>query len=977
MGVSLEIWRSRIGSYNCCGSNSALSSLSMSFPPVLQAFYFLILLILLIIGNIELNPGPNMNLKKCNLCNFEAVSVDQHLKHQRFHEANFNHKFVCPFESCLLVFTSFPNVNAHVSHHGSRRDAVVDPATPSRPELQCAICNQCFASLKLLITHLMEHSKNGAAVSCPLSNECNITRSFATVSQFRPHISHHHPGWKEDSVPMQFVAHQLGNEERQAEDSSEVHQPEDSVHPSENIEMEDESYWETDEESDSDSELAFQITDDEFENDLVVRHLAKFYAMLEGKLLISGESVQKISKYMAFLSEVLQAKLKVKLVKHLKDLKIDDNDVSMVLNDILSNDVLYNTHHRTGLQDNLSSNFLRKKYFKENLDYVEHVEDNLNRVDPTDRSNTVMYVPIKETLKLMLQDPSVQAEIESSFNLEADPNVIKDYTDGTVFKGRDVPKKRIDIFIFQDAFNCANVLGSAKRKYKMCGVYMTLGNFKPFRRSRLRAKRLISIIDDKIFSNVEKGIKKAFRLLVKDLKVLEQNGIMYKDELLPVRLQFILGDNLGQHEVGGFMGGFSAEYFCRYCMMTMTKYNQDKQHRRPTFRTAKIRTKERYQKALRKLARTSAYSYKGVKYNSAFNELDYFHVSDPGMPCCLGHDLFIGGVVDCDMASMISYFVSEGFFSYDYINRSIRAFKCKGGDTGNKPAPLIEGKKKTGGHAVQNWTLLRLLPFLVGEKVDVTDKVWKLYLLLKHICQLACSPALSLNQINELGELIKKYMKRRYCLANNYKPKHHFFSHLAQFWKWFGPPIHLWTLGFEQFHRFFKRVTRTCNCYINVPFTLVTKHQLYQAYLNTGTMFSSVPILDKPFPLTIEDQTEEYKPLLENAGFQEGCYTAKKITLNDMEYQLKNWLLLGNVPGEDSIFVGRILLMVCDQSQKCHVILKKEKAQFRPEYGLYSILDKQSELTLTKLDELENPCPASAYKFNGKLSFSLKSSFVQ
>lgn len=412
-------------------------------------------------------------------------------------------------------------------------------------------------------------------------------------------------------------------------------------------------------------------------------------------------------------------------------------------------------------------------------------------------------------------------------------------------------------------------------------------------------------------------------------------------------------------------------------MMTSTKYHEDKQHRRPTFRTAKCRTKAKYQKALRKLAKSNKYSYKGIKYDSAFNKLDHFHVSDPGMPCCIGHDLFIGGVVDYDLASMIAYFVGKGFFSYDDINRRIHAFKCKGGDSGNKPAQLIDGKKKAGGHAVQNWTLLRLLPFLVGDKIDVEDPVWKLYLLLKCICQLACAPALSLNQIDRLDELIKKYLKKRKCLPNSYKPKYHFFSHLSQIWKWFGPPIHLWTLGFEQFHRFFKRVTRNCNCYINVPFTLVTKHQLHQAYLSTGTMFSSEPILDKPFPLATEDYTEQYKQLLETAGLQQGCYTSKKITLNDMEYRLKNWLLLGNVPGEDSVFVGKIMLMVCDRNQKCHVILKKKKAQLRPEYGLYTIFDKQSELTIMNLDDLENPCPTGAYKFGEKLSFSLKNSFVQ
>jgi len=127
----------------------------------------------------------------------------------------------------------------------------------------------------------------------------------------------------------------------------EQHQP-DGNDQTDDINFDDaEGYWETDEEDDDDDfEISFQSTDHEFENDQIVTSLSKFYAMLEGKLFIPSTSVQKISKYLTFLSEVLQVKLKARLLKHLKDLKIDDNDILLVLNDILTNDVLYNTHHK-------------------------------------------------------------------------------------------------------------------------------------------------------------------------------------------------------------------------------------------------------------------------------------------------------------------------------------------------------------------------------------------------------------------------------------------------------------------------------------------------------------------------------------------------------------------------------------------------------------------------------------------------------
>jgi len=167
MGVSVEVWRSRIGTYNRSGLRPSFSM--MLFPPLLQVFHFLILLMLLVIGNVELNPGPNLDLKKCKLCTFQAISISQHLKH---HEGNFNYIYECPFEYCLLTFKSFPNLDAHVSHHGAPRDAVVSDAIPLLPELQFVLCSQCFTSTKVLVKHMMDHSKVGTAVSCPLSNEC-------------------------------------------------------------------------------------------------------------------------------------------------------------------------------------------------------------------------------------------------------------------------------------------------------------------------------------------------------------------------------------------------------------------------------------------------------------------------------------------------------------------------------------------------------------------------------------------------------------------------------------------------------------------------------------------------------------------------------------------------------------------------------------------------------------------------------------
>ena len=64
--------------------------------------------------------------------------------------------------------------------------------------------------------------------------------------------------------------------------------------------------------------------------------------------------------------------------------------------------------------------------------------------------------------------------------------------------------------------------------------------------------------------------------------------------------------------------------------------------------------------------RTRAFSsseghVEGIKFSSVFNELKFFHVALPGLPPCLGHDVF-EGVVQYDLQLYINYFVAHKWF---------------------------------------------------------------------------------------------------------------------------------------------------------------------------------------------------------------------------------------------------------------------------------------------------------------------------
>lgn len=45
-------------------------------------------------------------------------------------------------------------------------------------------------------------------------------------------------------------------------------------------------------------------------------------------------------------------------------------------------------------------------------------------------------------------------------------------------------------------------------------------------------------------------------------------------------------------------------------------------------------------------------------------------------------------------------------------------FQCLGNDRNEKPLEAVAGGGKLGGNAVLNWCCLRLLPLLIGDKID-------------------------------------------------------------------------------------------------------------------------------------------------------------------------------------------------------------------------------------------------------------------
>lgn len=161
------------------------------------------------------------------------------------------------------------------------------------------------------------------------------------------------------------------------------------------------------------------------------------------------------------------------------------------------------------------------------------------------------------------------------------------------------------------------------------------------------------------------GYAQLFSEMLEDLNDLEENGICADFKTVKAALYCITGDNLGSHSIGRFKENFSrTNYFYRYCEITRSEFqNNDPNVCGPQ------RMPEAYDLAVNDLTSEDGEDDKGIKVNSVFNALKSFHVCQPGLPPCLGHDIF-EGILSNDLALYLKYFIKKKkWFTYKLLNR--------------------------------------------------------------------------------------------------------------------------------------------------------------------------------------------------------------------------------------------------------------------------------------------------------------------
>lgn len=952
MGVSVEQWRASIGLFaNRKLTNPSNVKGASVFSTLLMRLCSAVLVILLIIGGVELNPGPF----PCKLCSAVPETIASSIRHQRIHSLSRNFKFNCPVQSCLFDTTSYGSLKFHVSMF-HRQFAHRNPAaTESIVCLHREAENCMFSTTSLweLVQHLCKHLQENVRIECPIEG-CLFSRDFKSESTFRVHLSQYHKDWKAEGCPKQRFKVSVEDyapitEAAVAdayEDTMEEHNPTDEQLPI----------------------FEESLNSDLLNDELMYDTIAKFYLNLYAVDVLPASLIQRICHDLAFLSDVVQGRLNLLLHSELEKLGVEEDKRRNICHNLKLADPMYTTHHKAAPGPSLTSDFLRKNYFKTNFGYLPPVEVNLNEEDITS-DEKYQYISPTATLTKLLEDPSIQKEIDASFVRQPeDETIISDYTSGAQFLSEDHSPRELHLFVYQDAVNIVmNALGSAKNKFKSLNMYFTLGNFRPHIRARVDTKYPVMMVRESIFKAV--GPFKCFQRVIDEFKKLETEGIFYKGcEKIKVCVQYILGDNLGQHTIGGFIEAFSAQYFCRFCPITKALFREDPAHTEPR------RSIEDYEECVQE-ARITGEHCRGVKNESPFNALKHIHATSHLVPC-LAHDLF-EGVVSWDLAGIIRHFVKKKkYFTYKLLNRRIKQFQCLCGDSPNKPACVLNSGKKLGGHAVQNWTLLRLLPFIIGDKIeDHEDSGWRLYLQLKELCEYFTAPSLKKTDIAYLKDvLLPLYFYRRSKVLSRklypLKPKHHFMSEYPRLILLYGTLLYFWTLSYEQKHKFFKQVMRMSKNFINPEKTCAVRAQLnfccssYELMIPEGfTEFQSKY-------LNMSDFESGVSQFLEGLNLEQDWRSCKGIVFNRLDYRVNDLLILSR----EGINVRTAFIkVIATRSNSVYFLLEVHEARKRQDEGIFYIPIRPSGRFLWKsASDLQHPVTQPVYVHNNRQCFSLK-----
>lgn len=846
----------------------------------------------------------------CEICKLNFENINKYHKHLRRHKL-LSGNFKCNFSNCSKSFPSYSTYIIHYYRKHKIDSNICELSSTQDNSFSCEICNLKLSERRKLVSHICQHMRICGTAKCPF-----CPKHFRNENSFKSHVARSHT-IKKNINPMESIQ----------TPQNEIIENNPCVEPNTEVINSTETNSTNFSLSNSLNILAFKLKYVHYLPETTLQIITSYFSEI-------------ISNTQNEINKTFEERLRQNISNELF------SELSSEINSILKTNDRNTTYTR--LQNSLNSN-----------DYIPPKTINLG-LDNDHAECSFQYIPICDTIPKLINNMPQLENISCKRNLNTSYQY-SDFYDGVNYRNNSFFQSdcRLEIILYMDSFNVAQPLGAAKSKYKIAAIYYTLGNIPRPQRFKLENMQLALLC---LESNIKKfGIENILKKLVDDLIKIEIEGIDIKFNSSEIRnikgsLVFIIADNLGSHQIGGFTENFStSKYFCRTCKINLDDFSESHRNR------AEIRNNESYIFDGNNIDGETF----GIKHISIFNNLNYFKICQPGLPPCIAHDLY-EGIIAKDLNMYIQYFVSQNWFSFYTLNRRFKQIQKKLKLSTTFPLLNSKSKKLTGG-AVQNYTFLTIFPLIISylskssEIINYENRVWKQVTRLLEICQIVSSYSIHFNQLSQLDYLIQEYLdERKYLFPNqNFLRKHHFIQHYSYYIRQFGPLMGYATLRFESKHQFFKRYIQATKNFINVTLSLSVHHQMYQVAIQSA----------KQNPLVVPNHIQKLSPQeLENSKCE---FKTENIIYNEITYKKNLFVVIGrNIFG--NILSLKIKDIFFDENFSIIIINGLiHKIDYDYLNGSYIIHPTESAFHIN-ITDLVCPIPFSTCIINNEIRTSLK-----
>ena len=882
-----------------------------------------------------------------------------------------NNKFICNYgrstnvpNRCKQVFRSIESLQEHVKKIHSKSRTVNDDlvvTTDNFGSYQCSLesCgHKKFTSLQKLMTHFNSKDHTLETRNCPFENCNKVFKSQERNG--RDHFNREHKKKNKLSLRAELISVPV----TLAHDADFCATEDENVSTGNNSS----SPIRDDELSEGDGPCDEELDEGEEEETLLSfnRVFADFLNRLSFTFMVPQTTIDLILDEFTKIAIRAQDSRRLNIVKKLRSLNVSEEIICEVVK-INQNDRMINA------QKTFDSSFKRQKFMETHFKYNKPKEIvlNPNEIKEGKPKECYHYISIIDGLRNLLEDPTFVAVMEKARNSEVDPDIVCNFTDGTLVKSLPYLQANPGAYslgLYSDGIEVSNPLGQAKGRHKivqLCWVVLDL----PTRyRSQIDTINVGVIVREKLLKKY--GYQRIYRPLIDDLEHLEKVGVVVSYPFVRnVKATMVahLGDNLEQHNIGGFRGSFSSGDICRTCLVQHRELNEKchdfTKHGPNQYWSVAMYDQiisqidvpdDACNETLREMVtddnlfdeqaepnveqQVMVLEYDrgddtdeeeegdvdeedsdrhGLRYNSPFNRLASFH-STYSLPPDSMHDLCEGAIPE-DLLSIIKILIHKKFFSQNQYNDALKKVYFKN----DKPEQINIKGNKLKGKALSILNHLRHFGFILDKlnpsEEMLSDSSLDLFEKLSMIADYLSAPKLRNFEIATLEETVISYLNLRKEIAEEFpnifnrpKPKHHYLTHFPGSIKKYGPASNYWTARFESKHRVCKSLCNSSKNFKNITKTLAERQQLRQCSTFYHGMFQPEDYL---LPESVKRKTdligvegsELEKKLIE--FMDEDSILCSEITFLGQLYKVDDVIVLDS-SSPDDLKVGSIQSIV-------------------------------------------------------------------